>query len=170
MIPIKDLFQVISWLNIRRRQKYAAFKNNSFDCCWCLCVWKRLSITLVFFLAGKMQWSTLPMNSCFLDKWIELKDLFLGPSSQQHSSCLGKHKKWRQKKKKVSSQLLWPFSSGPDAHMKASFCVLDNSKVEGQCFSWHVLNKHTAITLGCLECQTLICTFILHYFKKGPMK
>ena len=56
-----------------------------------------------FFLTGKLPWGTLPMTPCFPNKWIEPKDLFLGLSSRQHSSCLGKHVNWRRKNKSEQS-------------------------------------------------------------------
>lgn len=64
-------------------QACAAVNKNLFDCYLWLCFWKRLPVaTMLFFLTGKLPWSTLSMTPCFPDKWIEAMDLFLGLSSK----------------------------------------------------------------------------------------
>lgn len=71
-----------------------------------LCIWKSLSVTLILlFLTGKLPWSALPMTLCFPEKRTEIRDPFLGPSSRQPASCLGKHVNWRRKVKSEPSAL-----------------------------------------------------------------
>lgn len=120
-----------------------------------------------FFPTGKLPWSTLPMTPCFPDKWMEPKDLFLGLSSRQHSSCLGKHVNWRRKNKSEQSAPL-AFLAWPRCPYESwLLCAGQLSyKVDDRCFSWQVLNKHRPITLDCLVCQVMIYSFILHYLKR----
>lgn len=144
------------------------YVSDLFDCCLWLYFWKRLPITRVLFLPGKLPLSTLPMTPYFPDKWIEPVDVCLGLSSQQHSSCLGKHVNWRLKKNKSEQSALLAFLAWPRCpHESWLLCAAQVSyKVDCPCFSWLVLNKHRPITLGCLVCQTMIYSFILHYLRK----